>query len=986
MLLNYLFGDDIFISYTRADAVNYAAALANRLASRDFSCFLDQWGSPPARELPKPLKRALGRSAVLVLIGSESVVSSRPVEAEVAAFVKTGRTIIPIDVDGALEKAAWYPLIAGLARTPETKKALHEGHPAPDIIRRIEDSFHFTRRNRRVRRTFAAAAGFLLVLVCASVYAAVAAKREQRAAEDFKHRAESAANKAREQEELARASAQRAKSFETAATANARIAEQREREALRNAEQARQQQRLAEERGKIAGSRELAANAVAQLNVDPELSILLAREAARISLPPTAEAEQALRQALLESHLRAVIGGPPDLARAAVFGPGGKPLFLTIRNKTEATLWEGSIQRSRFDLGRRVFDVALSADGARLLVRDDRGKVQVWATAIGRKVTDLAEARGARAAAISEHGRRIATVEDDGMVHIWDVDGERQLAACPGGGYNPVFSPDERLLAIQSGDRALRICDAASGQIVLDYPEAAGMVVFSPDSKLVANHVLEGDAVVRDVSNPERRIYLGRHYSTGVVFSPDAKKAITTSRDEPATIWDLSESAKPLELVGHFGPVNDAAFSASGRWVFTSSSDGTARLWDVSTGQTITILSGHKGSVRRVLSSPDEKTVLTLGEDGTARLWESAQGNSVLDLRHDRDSVNSAVFSPDGKLVLTAGADHTARIWDANTGLLITSIPHRSAVSNAVFSPDARFILTHDQYGGFIWDVKGKLLAEASWRTSGNAFSPDGKVVLVVHDRAEVRDTATNRMLLQLGLPPTVRGGFNAVNAMFAPDGKRILVEDATGALLIFDSATGAFVSRRPQKLPASPAFSPDGRKILNRSGWQLRVWSWADPPDRNPSPFDRPTAFHYFDAGFSPDGTKIVTANEVGSAQVWDVATGSEVLALRGHRGFLTSAAYSPSGRWILTASSDGTARVWDVQSGRTLMTLGRYGGVHSAAFSPDGKRVVTAEANGAARIYSCEVCVPVEELLSLAERRLTRGFMPEERKMFLH
>ena len=43
MLLRFLFGDDVFISYSRRDGANYAAALANELSKRErggFSCFL----------------------------------------------------------------------------------------------------------------------------------------------------------------------------------------------------------------------------------------------------------------------------------------------------------------------------------------------------------------------------------------------------------------------------------------------------------------------------------------------------------------------------------------------------------------------------------------------------------------------------------------------------------------------------------------------------------------------------------------------------------------------------------------------------------------------------------------------------------------------------------------------------------------------------------------------------------------------------------
>jgi hypothetical protein len=42
-LARLIFGDDVFISYCRADGHAYAARLASELAKRGFSCRLDQW-------------------------------------------------------------------------------------------------------------------------------------------------------------------------------------------------------------------------------------------------------------------------------------------------------------------------------------------------------------------------------------------------------------------------------------------------------------------------------------------------------------------------------------------------------------------------------------------------------------------------------------------------------------------------------------------------------------------------------------------------------------------------------------------------------------------------------------------------------------------------------------------------------------------------------------------------------------------------------
>ncbi|HSV67228.1 MAG TPA: pentapeptide repeat-containing protein, partial [Mycobacteriales bacterium] len=63
---------------------------------------------------------------------------------------------------------------------------------------------------------------------------------------------------------------------------------------------------------------------------------------------------------------------------------------------------------------------------------------------------------------------------------------------------------------------------------------------------------------------------------------------------------------------------------------------------------------------------------------------------------------------------------------------------------------------------------------------------------------------------------------------------------------------------------------------------------------------------------GYSPDGTRIVTASDDGTARVWDAGTGEPLLSLTGHTSTVWGCGYSPDGTRIVTASDDGTARVW--------------------------------------------------------------------------
>jgi WD40 repeat protein len=67
--------------------------------------------------------------------------------------------------------------------------------------------------------------------------------------------------------------------------------------------------------------------------------------------------------------------------------------------------------------------------------------------------------------------------------------------------------------------------------------------------------------------------------------------------------------------------------------------------------------------------------------------------------------------------------------------------------------------------------------------------------------------------------------------------------------------------------------------------------------------------------AGYSHDGTRIVTASDDHIARIWDAQSGVQLAALQGHTDGVNSAAYSPDGLQVVTASADKTARLWDAR-----------------------------------------------------------------------
>lgn len=115
--------------------------------------------------------------------------------------------------------------------------------------------------------------------------------------------------------------------------------------------------------------------------------------------------------------------------------------------------------------------------------------------------------------------------------------------------------------------------------------------------------------------------------------------------------------------------------------------------------------------------------------------------------------------------------------------------------------------------------------------------------------------------------------------------------------------------------------------------------------------------------AQFSPDGTRIVTASEDGTAKIWDARSGECLRKFEAHFDQVRMAKFSPDCTRILTISKNLTAKVWDASTGMRLSLLENDPkSIYSASFSPDGTKIITESVKGTINVtdaYSGEVLV---------------------------
>lgn len=772
---------------------------------------------------------------------------------------------------------------------------------------------------------------------------------------------------------------------------------------------------------------ELAANALEQLDKDPDLAALLSMNAINIS--PTAQAEHALREAALQLLNRiTLLTGHNHIVRSAVYSTDGK-FVLTGSGDGTARIWDPNTGKSLVEFRGHTAGITsaeFSPDGRFVLTSSADQTARVWDAGTGHSLFEL---RGHTApvshARFSRDGKLIVTSSVDKTARLWEAATGKNLAELLGHTewvQDAVFSPDGKFIATASADQTARIWDTASGESLYELQHRQNdedqnvvfTVEFSPDSRLL----LTGSAIeprIWDVATGKALVNLRGHTSfvRKAIFSHDGKYVLTASGDNTAQLWDPTTGKNLFILRGHTALVENMAFSSDSRYIVTASYDKTSRIWEVKTGKNLAVLRGHGDWVISAVFSPDDKYVLTASNDKTVRIWK-ADKHRMFELSGHTSYIRAAAFSSSGEYLVTAGYDGTAIIWSLKMEKDIVILQgHAGAIGSASFSPDNQYVVTAstDQTAR-IWDTTtGKNLFELRGHTGhlGNAtFSPDGKRVLTSSDdgTARVWDANTGKQVFE------IQHAQGVYRALFSPDGSYILTTGNDYKARVWEASTGKFILEQPcgKVFVDNTSFSPDGKFVVtinptnNSNGNVTETVAdntaviWETGTGETVTELRQKSGASIDYAGFSSDGKQILTGSGDfdNIARIWDATSGEVLVELRGHNETVFSGAFSPDNRFIVTASRDNAVRIWEVNTGQNLVEIENHQIPNNflssaylfvfASFSPNGKYIAMANADNIPRIYICEVCVPVSNLLTTINSLVARDLTLEERKKYLH
>ncbi len=473
-----------------------------------------------------------------------------------------------------------------------------------------------------------------------------------------------------------------------------------------------------------------------------------------------------------------------------------------------------------------------------------------------------------------------------------------------------------------------------------------------------------------------------------LAIEANAKPKAVTFESEDILRELLFEYPLVAVLRGQTNKVNHASFSPDGERIVTASDDGTVRVWDVESRQEQFALPVQAGAITLAQFSPDRKKFVTIGchslDSGnscpfqTARIWNAEDGAPLAVIAKAQANILDAQFSADGRKIVTLECETdedsdscitTASVWDivtasgnAQANAIAILRDAEREIASADFLPDGKTIVTLScrriDAANCAMDTV-RLWDATTGQALGNYRTEQGYLVgaQFVKDSLRIVEVNTDdKLVVRDGINGSARVVFNekvldVTSAQFSPDGALLVTTSASEfeQARLWNAPTGTFLRALGGQgyLVDRAQFSPDGTQVVTfSSGWHTG-WIWDVSAANNraePIAVLRGFEGNLTSVEYSPDGSRIVTANKNGVVRVWETAGKNEFGILRGHANLVNSAEFSPDEKYIVTASDDGTARIWDSITHNTLAILDAHKfGVYNAQFSPDGKWLVT-------------------------------------------
>lgn len=531
--------------------------------------------------------------------------------------------------------------------------------------------------------------------------------------------------------------------------------------------------------------------------------------------------------------------------------------------------------------------------------------------------------------AINPFGEVLAVVEH-GQVSLFDHHAGEVIWSVPQSipDARVDVSADGFVVVLGMRDLAIHHRDDPTRPLLVSLPEASAAVRVSPDGRWVAAALYSGGLVLIDTSAVDAASAMIRYPThraglRSIAFSADGTELAAGTIDGSLAVWPVSPEPPPrprLLVPLHDNKITAVCFSPDGDRIATGSTDNRIRIIDAQAGYIVATRVGHAHTVIAVQFTGDESLV-SASLDGSLRAWDlrPTPEESPLGLGF---SLYGLALASDGRTVLVAGSGGgVARLTETAQRAVGQFQAGSGIVRHLVEGPRAGTVLMGTGDGGVVLAdevsgvlsravVQSGLIGEVACDASSGlvaAAGPDGLSAL------RLSGTALEP------LEPILRG-IDMASVAIHPEGSLIAAGSMDGRVWLIEPSTRAS-SLAPVSMlgPAwSLRFTPDGRTLI------------ITTEDARVLLFDRATAQTrellghlgpVYDSALSPDGQRLATGSFDNTVRLWSLETGTELIALRGHRASVHALCFDRSGERIIAVGDDGRVCVWSASQEARLV-----------------------------------------------------------------
>jgi WD40 repeat protein/tetratricopeptide (TPR) repeat protein len=370
--------------------------------------------------------------------------------------------------------------------------------------------------------------------------------------------------------------------------------------------------------------------------------------------------------------------------------------------------------------------------------------------------------------------------------------------------------------------------------------------------------------------------------------------------------------------------------------------------------------------------------------------------------------------------------------WGSQTSRLRALLPSPPGdrTSQVTFTPDGRRLVaatnlqTRRDPDGIYFDRRAEIRVwdAATGQPDGSPcpvgsqvwLAPDGKTALAVSGNAtRVWDVARCR---PLGKPTPLAQPEIFTSAAFS--GETVLMVGSSGALQLWETATGRLIGARPgSRAPyLGLGLSPDGCTVRavsqvtrirdGRATYHAAIELWTPATGQVlVRPLAHPESASVVAAAFSPDGRLLLTGSQDDRLRAWDAATGTLLGTSTTQQSDIRRILFSPGGTLVFTAGGQlgvpyiaPSARLWNLSRGDSDVTLFNTtsfptdGEIACAAFSPDGRTLATGTVRsnsdlryqrGEAQLWDVATGEPIDRPLPHPSAVSAVAFSPDGRTL---